>query len=278
VIDAKGVEIGTKADPPKTIDSRCGVHIPMRWSTLCTIYKYERGVHMPRVAGEKSFAVPMIAQGTERWHFHGHNGIEEIDDSTLVTVVPGYNFGCRHSPRSTGGGIIIALRPGALDEDERPLFARDTLRVPKLRNFGHALSIENMDEFDSFVFEIFDYVSSASLQNPRVARRNHLRIQRAKRFIELHATEPLSLKDMASCVGLSPFTFLRAFKAATGVTPHRYLGEIRLERAKHLLKLSHLSIAEVAALVGIRDQCYFARWFSKATAESPRRFRSRLVS
>jgi AraC-like DNA-binding protein len=275
VIDAKGVEIGTKPDSPKTIDSGCGVHIPMRWSTLCAIYKYERGVHMPRVAGEKSFTAPMIGQGTERWHFHGRNGIEEIDESTLVTGVPGYNFGCRHSPRSPGGGIIISLRPGALDEDERPLFARDALRVPKLRNFGHALSIDNMDEFDSFVFELFDHVSSASLRNPRVARRNHLRIQRAKRFIELHATEPLSLKDMASCVGLSPFTFLRAFKAATGVTPHHYLGEIRLERAKHLLKLSHLSIAEVAALVGIRDQCYFARWFSKATAVSPRRFRSR---
>jgi AraC-like DNA-binding protein len=275
VIDSKGVEIEAQADPPETLDSRCGVHIPMRWSTLCTIYRYERGVHMPRVTGEKSFAAPMIAQGTERWHFHGRNGIDEIDDSTLVTGAPGYNFGCRHSPRSPGGGIIISLRPGALDEDERPLFARDTLRVPKLRNFEHALSIDNMDEFDSFVFEIFDYVSSASLQNARTAHRNHLRIQRAKRFIELHATESLSLKDMASCVGLSPFTFIRAFRAATGVTPHHYLSEIRLQRAKLLLKLARLSIAEVATLVGIRDQCYFARWFSKAAGVSPRRFRSR---
>ena len=138
MIDAKGVEIGTKPDSPKTIDSRCGVHVPMRWSTLCAIYKYERGVHMPRVAGEKSFTAPMIAQGTERWYFHGLNGIEEIDDGTLVTGEPGYNFGCSHSPISPGGGIIIALRPGALDEDERSLFARGTLRAPKLRNFGHA--------------------------------------------------------------------------------------------------------------------------------------------
>jgi AraC-like DNA-binding protein len=274
MIDAKGVAIGTNVDPPKTLDSRCGVHIPIRWSTLCTIYKYERGVSMPKIADEKSFAAPMIAQGTERWHFHGRNGIEEIDDSTLVTGAPGYNFGCKHSPRSRGGGIIISLRPGAIDEDERPLFARDTLRVPKFRNFEHALSIDDMDEFDSFVFEMFDYVSSASLQNPGAARRNNLRIQRAKRFIELHATEPLSLKDMASCVGLSPFTFLKAFKAANGLTPHRYLSEIRLQRAKRFLKLPHLSIAEVATVVGIWDQCYFARWFAKATGVSPRRFRS----
>lgn len=230
---------------------------------------------MPKAAGEKSFVVPMIAQGTERWQFHGRNGIEEIDDDTLVTGVPGYNFGCRHNPRSPGGGIVISLRPGALDEDERPLFARDTLRVRKLQNFGHALAIGNIDEFDSFVFEMFDYVSSGSLRNPRVVRRNEVRIQRAKRFIELHATEVVSLEDMASCVGLSPFRFLRAFKAATGVTPHRYLSEIRLQRAKQLLKLSHLSIAEVATLVGISDQCYFARWFSNLAGVSPSRFRSR---
>jgi AraC family transcriptional regulator len=71
--------------------------------------------------------------------------------------------------------------------------------------------------------------------------------------------EGLSLAELASSVGLSESQFARAFRARTGVPPHRFLMGLRLDQARRLLRASALSIAEVAAASGFANQEHLTR-------------------
>jgi AraC-like DNA-binding protein len=80
---------------------------------------------------------------------------------------------------------------------------------------------------------------------------------------------PATLRDLADLCGLSPHHLCRAFKAATGLPPHRWLIMRRMERARDLLVQTTLPVAEVAVAVGYDDPAYFSRLFARETGCPP---------
>lgn len=261
--------------PAAPLDIGCGTLIPVRWSNLVVVYEYHHNaLGSPHRVEDKPFEMHVIVQTTRgRWDFHGKTGVEEVDASVLVAGLHGDRYGCRHDQHFEDSNIIVSLRPNALDEDDDPLFSQQTLPITVTPLIQRAIRAEDLDALDSRIFEVFDTVSAHSLRPTRQARRNRLRTQRAKRFIEHHAYENVTLADVAACVGVSPFVCLRQFQANTGETPHAYLSRLRLSRAQQLLKKTKLAVGAVASSVGMRDQCYFARWFAKETGMPPNQFR-----
>lgn len=85
---------------------------------------------------------------------------------------------------------------------------------------------------------------------------------------------PLTLNELATVAGVSPFHFSRAFKAATGCPPHRFVVERRIERAKELIRKGGLGLAEIAQATGFADQAHFSSAFRRATGMTPGRFRA----
>jgi AraC-like DNA-binding protein len=69
--------------------------------------------------------------------------------------------------------------------------------------------------------------------------------------------------------GLTPNSYCRAFKKATGLTPSRYLTRLRMNRAKQLLMMPELSLKEIATHVGFQDELYFSRVFKNVEGVSP---------
>lgn len=100
-----------------------------------------------------------------------------------------------------------------------------------------------------------------------------LKLNQVKDFIEARLAENLTIADMAAVVHMSQFHFARAFKAATGTPPHRYLISRRMERAKVLLSVTRLSVAEVAYRVGFDNKSHFIAQFRKATGTTPKAYR-----
>jgi AraC-like DNA-binding protein len=98
--------------------------------------------------------------------------------------------------------------------------------------------------------------------------------RRVVEFIEAHLDRPINLARLAAVVHLSPFHFHRQFKRATGSTPHQYIVQKRIERAKALLSDSQLPLVEVAAQAGFANQSHFGSTFRKVTSMTPRRFRN----
>ena len=207
------------------------------------------------------------------WKFHGSNRAAAVDADSVIAGAAGQRYGCKHSKTRCDSVCAVSLLPGALDDADRAIFGKPILGRLRLPDLKLAASIEDDDRFDSLIFELFDFVSRASFGTARVPRNVALRVQRMKRFIERHAFENVTLSDIGRCLDLSPFTCVRQFKSGTGITPLRYLSELRLERAQALLKDPDLTVGEVGRRVGIGDRHYFTRWFSKETGVAPQRFR-----
>jgi len=104
------------------------------------------------------------------------------------------------------------------------------------------------------------------------------RLNRARDFIHARFDSSLTLGEIASVACLSPFHFLRGFKAVFRVSPHEYLSACRVERAKFLLERTDLPVTEICFAVGFESLGSFSSWFSRLTGSSPRAWRSRQKS
>ncbi len=101
------------------------------------------------------------------------------------------------------------------------------------------------------------------------------RVQPVCDHIARHHRERLHLHDLADRAGLSPFHFIRVFRATTGITPHQYVRRCRLERARELLVNTALPVTEICHRVGFASVGSFSRTFRAATGESPLLYRKR---
>jgi AraC family transcriptional regulator len=95
-------------------------------------------------------------------------------------------------------------------------------------------------------------------------------------YIHEKLAEDITLNDLAARVQLSPFHFARLFKQSTGLTPHAYLIQRRVERARELLKISRQPTSEIAKQVGFCDQSHLTVHFRRAYGLTPKVFRHRM--
>jgi len=88
-------------------------------------------------------------------------------------------------------------------------------------------------------------------------------------FVETYIADDIRLEDMAALVNLSPYHFAREFKRTTGITPHRYIINRRLERAREWLAQGKHSITEIANEFGFADQSHLTRLFKRQFGLTP---------
>ena len=99
------------------------------------------------------------------------------------------------------------------------------------------------------------------------------KLKQAIEYVNEHLDENPSLAEIADELEMSQYYFCRLFKQSTGMTPHQYLIQQRVERAKLLLRQPGLTITEVAVKCGFTHQSHFAKYFRKITGFTPKQFR-----
>lgn len=99
-----------------------------------------------------------------------------------------------------------------------------------------------------------------------------LKLQQIKEFINENLAQNIKLIELAEIAQLSPYHFLRLFKQTTNLTPHQYILQCRIEKAKFLLQHSQISIVEIASRVGFCDQSHLTRCFKRNLGVTPRQF------
>ena len=92
---------------------------------------------------------------------------------------------------------------------------------------------------------------------------------RVRDYIEAHLDEPIEVGALADIAGRSPFHFTRVFAQAVGMSPHRYIVRMRLERAVTLMRARRFGLAEIAACTGFADQSHLSRWVRRVYGVSP---------
>lgn len=99
------------------------------------------------------------------------------------------------------------------------------------------------------------------------------KLKQAFEYIDAHLQDNVSLADISRELGMSQYYFCRLFKQSTGMTPHAYLIQQRVERSKQLLRRNELTINEIAIDCGFANPSHFAKWFRRHTGLSPKQFR-----
>lgn len=145
----------------------------------------------------------------------------------------------------------------------------------KERNFLHTLGAQHQ-----LAMELFMLVLAVSKLKPdvedRVLRRN--RIQPVLQYMQRHLGHKLTTALLARRIALSEPRFFEVFRQSTGMSPGKYLQQLRLRKAQELLMTSDLRISEIGSQVGYGDAFHFSRIFKKYSGISPEKFRCQFQS
>lgn len=99
-------------------------------------------------------------------------------------------------------------------------------------------------------------------------------IRRAVDYL-LNSGEDYSLEDVARVANLSPYHFIRVFRAETGRTPYEFLMQARVDRARSLLRATDLTVTEICYASGFKNLSHFTTVFKRLTQMSPTAYRKR---
>jgi len=95
------------------------------------------------------------------------------------------------------------------------------------------------------------------------------RLRQAMDFIEANCLRNIRLQEVADVVGLSPSYFSSAFKASTGMAPHQWQTQARVERVKPMLLQPGATLTDVSAAGGFADQAHMTRIFKRYAGTTP---------
>lgn len=98
-------------------------------------------------------------------------------------------------------------------------------------------------------------------------------VMKAKRYVNAHLEDKISLESVAKHVGVSPYYFCKVFKQSAGMTLTEFVNRRRIEWAKRRLLNPQERVTEVAFDVGFQSISQFNRSFLKYVGQSPTRFR-----
>lgn len=234
----------------------------------------------PSPEQHRSMSVSYVCSGSFGYRAHGKS--YELVPGSLLIGHNGEEFTCTHDHSHGDVCLSFHVTPEIAEEIADGRFWR-TGALPPLadlmvygeltRATAEGRTDLDLDEAALLLAErAARAVSSAAPTN--VFARDRKRAVQAAEWIAERSAQDVDLASAARSTGLSPFYFLRIFKAVLGVTPHQYLVRSRLRRAAHLLAVSQASVTDVALECGFADLTNFTRAFSRAAGRPPLAFRN----
>ncbi|WP_394846430.1 AraC family transcriptional regulator [Pendulispora brunnea] len=123
---------------------------------------------------------------------------------------------------------------------------------------------------------LVEHIVEQHMTRPAAAIRGMLTpaaLLRVTEFIHANINQPLEVETLAGVAAQSRFHFSRVFARSVGVSPHRYVMQLRLQRARDLLRDGRKTLSEVAYATGFVDQSHLTRWSQKIYGVPPGRLR-----
>jgi AraC family transcriptional regulator len=224
----------------------------------------------------------------------GHARVRTVGpgDVTITPTGPATRW------RQVGQSLVVLLRLSpayvrtvagvecALDPDRFEIQPRFTTRDARIEDLGRrllaGLELEGPDSHlyvDTLTCELTIHLLREHTGAPAMPAWSKSglsphKLRRAVQYIDENLRNELTLSAIADAVALSPGHFAHAFRQATGVAPHRYVLERRVERAKALLRQSDMPITEIADRIGCSSHSHFSVLFHRITGLTPRQFRT----
>jgi AraC family transcriptional regulator len=220
--------------------------------------------------------------------YRTHSGDSLMHPGGFVLGEAGRCYECGHEHGRGDRCIAFGLSPAYFDEIAHAAVGATgfSFAIPALPAAAGLLPlaarIATLDESDALAVEdtvvrlAFAAATAASGRKPDsapVSARDEKRIASTMRYIDDHTTEAIDLDRLAAIAALSKFHFLRVFARVAGVSPYRYLINVRLRRAAVEIATSERRISEIAYEAGFGDLSTFNSQFRIVFGASPSAWR-----
>jgi AraC family transcriptional regulator len=211
------------------------------------------------------------------------HGPSLLSEGSYLLVSAGHCFNCSHRHGEGDRCLSFRYEPElfervAHDAGSKAEFAHNRLSpirplAPLTARARHAMAQPAMMEelaieLAGTAIGLAGRTRHASTPSPHEGR-----MSAVLRHMAAHSAEPHSVASLAGMAKLSPYHFLRCFKAVTGVTPHQWLLRARLRAAAEKLALTKAPVTEIALDVGFDDLSNFTRTFHAEFGTAPRQYR-----
>jgi len=239
------------------------------WADYSTPTHTSLSIHLAHVGGEAELrlkpdepaphgpqAICFTPAGAPIWGYtHGATRAEGIK----------LDFDLQRTSETLGQKLRTPVRPRSFRND-------------RLRRLAQCLADEcrNPDRFNRLYFDALtvavciDFLRLGAERQPRRTRvLASSEVRRATDYLMSHLSEAVPLAALAGLTGLSQWHFARAFKAATGVSPHRWQLNARVAKAEELLLSGSMPQAQIALEVGFAEQSHLCRVFKSVIGVSP---------
>lgn len=198
----------------------------------------------------------------------------------MFTPIDSLNF---YIPRHALDGCADDANAGRVEElrftpgigiKDKVLAALGTALLPAFQEPNHVSQLF----IDNVTFAVVTHLacSLGGMKERKRPPRGGLALwqeQRAKEFVDANLDGDISVMVLARACGLSAKHFSRGFRQSTGLAPHQWLLRRRIDKAKHQLRATQVSLAEVALACGFADQSHLTRAFTRAVGLSPGQWR-----
>ena len=129
---------------------------------------------------------------------------------------------------------------------------------------------------EEIVVRLIRSEAAGAIRDAAAITRSATRIQQSMHFIQANFRSPLTVNDLASQASMSASHFAHSFRQVSGVSPMRYLRNVRLDEARALLVAKRFRSSEVAAQVGFESGAHFNREFRRRFDASPTEYVRRM--
>ncbi len=166
------------------------------------------------------------------------------------------------------------------------LIDRFAIRDPLLEQLALTLSAEverSRDYCDRLYVESVQTLLAVHLlrhhctvkitNSPKLGKLSPSKLQQILDYIQDNLDRDMGLAELALVVQMSSHHFGKLFKQSTGLSPHQYVLQCRIERAKKLLSNPKFTLADISQSVGFCDQSHFTNVFRRYTSLTPRQYR-----
>lgn len=197
-------------------------------------------------------------------HVHTGQGFDERGFGFRMLYVPESTFREIAQPSRYGGSGSLHFREAVL----KNVHARNCLLAAHRSFDSGAPKLEVQSRFVNAFAYLLKVASS--WRAPETSASAPSTLLEARDYLHEHLVRDVSLAELAQIAGLSKFHLLRVFRDRFGLTPHAYQLQLRILRAKQLLRA--LPIADVAAQCGFADQSHLHRVFRSLVGTTPGRY------
>jgi AraC-like DNA-binding protein len=226
----------------------------------------------------ETYAIGVIEFGASRVAYRGE--WERHVPGGVIVIAPGevHNGEADHP---AGWSYRMIYPPEAMvahavgEFTPAPVFARSFYEDAALaHDFGEVhRALEGADSLVTGSLMLHGFLRElvrrhACTVSPSRTRSESAVVAGVRQYLHTHYSRPVALDELSHLAGLSTFHLIRVFKRAVGLPPHSYLGQVRVQRARELLR-SGESISGTAFATGFSDQSHLTRHFRRVVGVTP---------